>query len=426
MIAAALLASSCGGGSSGSPGNNPAIPPGGVVDGVAVGVPDIPGGTAAGVMLTPQTVIVDRATVAANLLHVSGDGTYTFASAAGALTSLAPGKVMLLEGTDAAHVTAIENSGGQLVVHTSPVTIPEVIHSGQFHYKGPIDFTNAMVAPVIDAEPAPSPSATTSSVRLLSAGVTTATLEHPSPRLLDASTGLFIQGPLKDGSNFNYRAGIFGDTNGLNFQATLCYLVTVEGTTCSNASQGLTASMTVTARLKFGDANLDMSVINGHVAEGGFSTSWTNGGFKVEYAFGQGEAVQGIFFPVLRIPLAWDIPWPISGIPMMLKFRMAAILKLGLSSKNDTVKGGVDFSMTGQAGVSQSGSGVSGVPGTGGAAHGQVLGSTRSAPSGAPKLPTVRGALCDTNSVSCRSGSNRRHDGERAGESTERRQESRG
>ncbi|MDQ6878448.1 MAG: hypothetical protein M3082_12310 [Candidatus Dormibacteraeota bacterium] len=386
LLALVLVVTGCGG-SPGNGGNAPGSAPT-TVDGVPIGLPDVAGGSATGVSLTPQTVVIDRATVAANLRHVSGDGTYTFASAGGALATLAPGKVILLQGTDAAHVTSVDNSGGQLVVHTAPVSIPEVIQSGQFHYKGPIDFRNAIVVPVVDA-PAPlaSPSATTSSLQLASLGPSTGYPNGPA-RLNDAfrskvsaslssgggPPGLFVQGPLE--SRWSYRAGIVGDNNGLNIQATLCLSATIAGTTCSNSSVGLTGSVTVNAHLNFGNANFDMSVLSGQVAQGGYSTSNISGGWKIQYAFGQGDSVRGVVdFPVLRIPYAWDTFLPIGGLPWVVKIRAAVIIKLGLATRNATMEGGVDYSMTGQTGISQTASGVSGAPGTGGAAHGTVLGT---------------------------------------------------
>ena len=51
------------------------------------------------VAMAPGVVVVNAATVAANLLSASSDGsTFVFKSPAGALSQLAPGKVMLLQG----------------------------------------------------------------------------------------------------------------------------------------------------------------------------------------------------------------------------------------------------------------------------------------------------------------------------------------
>jgi hypothetical protein len=82
------------------------------VDGIPVALPDRVTPSAYQVSYTSKTVDVDRATVASNLISVSPDGTYTFNSASGALAKLAPGKVMLLEGTDVADVTGVSRSGG--------------------------------------------------------------------------------------------------------------------------------------------------------------------------------------------------------------------------------------------------------------------------------------------------------------------------
>src|SRR5947209_20159314 len=54
-----------------------------------------------GLHFTSRVVLVDRGTVRANLIGISSDGTFKFRRAAGALSKLAPGKVMLLQGADA-------------------------------------------------------------------------------------------------------------------------------------------------------------------------------------------------------------------------------------------------------------------------------------------------------------------------------------
>jgi hypothetical protein len=364
-LAAALSTAACG--SSGSPTTSAS----GAVGGVQIGAPNAAGGSATNVKLTSGTVVVDRSTVASNLTGVSPGGTYTFSSASGALGALAPGKVMLLQGTDAALVTAVTHSGGHLVVQTSPVTIPEVIQSGNFSLNGPIDWRNAVPLGVDDgnssgaATPSPSAAAPAASVSLGAAPV----------RLLGStSTGLFVQGPIKGGL-WSYRVGIFGNTSGINFQGTLCLRLTFKGSTCSNASGGVTGSVTFTGYLDFGDANYQMLVNNGSVAQGGFSVKSMDGHFHLQYEFSEGTSANGnVNLPAFRIPFAWEKAIPLGDIPFYVKVRAAFIVDLGLSSKNSVLQGGVDYSLTGQGGVQQAGSGSSAAPGTTGAVTGNIVG----------------------------------------------------
>lgn len=363
LAVAVLLLAGC---ASGSGGNSAPSPPPRSVDGVPIGLPDVAGGSATGVSLTPQTVMVDRATVAKSLVHISGDGTYTFTSATGALAAIAPGKVMLLQGTDVARVTAVESKGGQLVVHTSPVSIPEVIQSGQFHYRGPLDFSKAIVAPVVDS-PSPasarSPMGTTTAAWRPGEMTAVAAPATQQMRLFDQTASLTVNGELDGG--WRYTAGMYGDKNGLNVKISL---------TLKRGS--VAGEVSLKAYLEMGNTNFDMTVADGQVSQGGFSASSLNGKWKLEYGFGQGESVDGIIdFPVLKIPFSWDIPWTLGGgIPMMLKVRQALIVKLGLSSKNATVKGGVEYTMGGQGGMTQSGPAAVPAEGTGGDIHGEVLG----------------------------------------------------
>jgi hypothetical protein len=100
-----------------------------------IGVGDPHGSSNAQVTFTPNTVVVTPAQVRSSLVGVSADGsTYTFASASGPLATVAPGKILLLEGFDAAQVTKVMHSGTKLVVATTPASLPSLIQSGNIGY----------------------------------------------------------------------------------------------------------------------------------------------------------------------------------------------------------------------------------------------------------------------------------------------------
>ena len=68
--------------------------------------------SSANVTFTPKTVVISPSQVSSSLSSVSADGsTYTFSKSSGPLGELAPGKVMLLEGFDAANVTGVQHVG---------------------------------------------------------------------------------------------------------------------------------------------------------------------------------------------------------------------------------------------------------------------------------------------------------------------------
>ena len=134
-----------------------------------IGVGDPHGSSNAQVTFTPNTVVVSPAQVRSSLVGVSADGsTYTFSGATGPLAKLAPGKVLLLEGFDAAQVTKVTRSGPKLVVVTTPASLPSLIQSGNIDVNTPPDFSGAFGSDVT-ADPAAS-LAPASALRSLSAG----------------------------------------------------------------------------------------------------------------------------------------------------------------------------------------------------------------------------------------------------------------
>jgi hypothetical protein len=104
-----------------------------------------------GIHFTSNTIVVPKATVTHNLIGVSANGIFKFKRAAGPLAALKPGKVMLLQGSDAVVVTSIGHSHGQLLVHTKAASLAQLIKSGKIAFSGAPNFRNAFVAPTITA-----------------------------------------------------------------------------------------------------------------------------------------------------------------------------------------------------------------------------------------------------------------------------------
>ena len=86
---------------------------------------------------------VNAATVAANLVSVSSDGsTFVFKSPAGALSQLKAGKVMLLQGYTVAVVVSVSHSGSRLTVTTRPAALTDIFKTADITFSEPIDFSN--------------------------------------------------------------------------------------------------------------------------------------------------------------------------------------------------------------------------------------------------------------------------------------------
>ena len=109
-----------------------------------VGVGDPHATSSASVTFTPNTVVVSPSQVSSSLRSVSSDGsTYTFSNSSGKLGELAKGKVMLLEGFDAAVVTGVQHAGSSLVVSTAPAELSDIVQSGSIHVDAPPDYSDA-------------------------------------------------------------------------------------------------------------------------------------------------------------------------------------------------------------------------------------------------------------------------------------------
>ena len=97
--------------------------------------------------MAPNVVVVSAATVAADLLTVSSDGsTFVFKSATGTLGQLAPGKVMLLQGYTAGVVVSVGRSGSRLTVVTQPAALTNIFQNADINFSQPIEFSNAFGA----------------------------------------------------------------------------------------------------------------------------------------------------------------------------------------------------------------------------------------------------------------------------------------
>ena len=117
-----------------------------------VGVGDPHATSSASVTFTPNTVVISPSQVSSSLRSVSADGsTYTFSNSSGKLGELAKGKVMLLEGFDAAVVTGVQHAGSSLVVSTAPAELSDIVQSGSIHVDAPPDYSDAFGTATSDA-----------------------------------------------------------------------------------------------------------------------------------------------------------------------------------------------------------------------------------------------------------------------------------
>ena len=295
--------------------------------------------------MAPGVVVVNAATVAANLVSVSSDGsTFVFKSSAGPLSQLTPGKVMLLQDYTAAVVVSASHSGSRLTVTTRPAAMTDLFKTADISFSQPIDFANVFG----DLSAGSSPSDPADRVTSL----------HPDLTLNGAgkpvvpAVGLSYSG--KGPGDFSYGVSVFPSLSRLNWEVQGCVGASfLSGTTCAGSSTGLSMSATLSGYIAEADLSGDFDIANGRNVRSSFSFLST-GGVSITYQIL--DPSKGTFkLPVLRIPMSFNVPFAVAGVPMLLKVSFALLVTVALSSKNSTVRGGEKLTYGGAEAVTESG-----------------------------------------------------------------------
>jgi len=93
------------------------------------------------VKYSPNTIVVEGSAAVKALQSVSADGSvFVFDSSEPALSTLAAGKVMLLERLAVRKVKAIQRDGSRLAVLTEPASLTETIREGTIRWNVPVHF----------------------------------------------------------------------------------------------------------------------------------------------------------------------------------------------------------------------------------------------------------------------------------------------
>lgn len=303
------------------------------------------GASAARVAMAPGVVVVSAATVAANLVSVSSDGsTFVFKSSAGALSQLAPGKVMLLQGYTAAVVVSVSHSGSRLTVTTRPAALTDIFKTANISFSQPIDFANVF-GDLAPGSPASDPAGQLASLRPKAALASTAKPVVPA-------VGLSYSG--KGPGDFSYGVAVFPSLSRLNWEVQGCVGGSfLSGTTCAGSSTGLSLSTTLSGYIAKANLSGDFDIANGQNVHSSFSFLST-GGVSITYQIL--DPAKGSFkLPVLRIPMSFNVPFAVAGVPMLLKVSFALLVTVALSSKNSTVRGGEKLTYGGAEAVTESG-----------------------------------------------------------------------
>jgi hypothetical protein len=310
-----------------------------------IGVGDPHGSSNAQVTFTPNTIVVTPAQVRSSLVGVSADGsTYTFSSATGPLAKLAPGKVLLLEGFDAAQVTKVTRSGTGLVVTTVPASLPSLIQSGNIDVNTPPDFSGAFGSDVTS-------DAVASLVRPSLTGGAGRPGEVPALAHAWNYTGKDPTGDL------TYSISLSGDSDGLHAYGGFCYSSDGTGNISGTCGGKLSLKGEINGLLSFQTEAAKIAILKGQPPKGSFSLSGFTAKLKLTYVAIRATGSQiGAKLKPFNLPFSFEMPvCPppafCGGVPLYTKFEVSLLVTLGISSKNSTMQGGFTVVVAGAGSV---------------------------------------------------------------------------
>ena len=305
-----------------------------------------------GIHFTAGTVQIPKSVVAHNLVGISKAGVFKFKHASGALAQLKPGKVMFLQGSDALVVTRVSHSHGQLLVSTKPASLPQLISKGKLTFSGAPNFNQAFVGPTISSSPATA-------------------FDRPGyPYIAGAHRAgntLSVQGTV---GAFGYSLAFTPNGSRLDVDGKLCF---GWGAICSNGpSNGLAIIVDVSGYIAIGGDSASVSVNGGRITGSTISLSDLKSHLKLTYTASRGTGPDsGGDPPVFRLPIGIDYTVP-GLVPIYFKVQLAVEIKLGLSSKNSVLRGGVQYDQDGSDKIDTSGKSSSGT-GSGTLPSGNIL-----------------------------------------------------
>ena len=305
------------------------------------------------VQLTPQTVIVPAATVAATLRSVSADGsTYVFSSREGPLAKLKAGSVMFLGGLAVRLVTKVALSSSGFVVTTAPASVTDLVDNGTISWDSPVNFADASAVqgPGVELESRFVPMGTGRS----GSRVDRAPSLQAGPRT--GSLGIGGKGVTLKGKadSYSYSMTFKQVGRAASVSVTLSKSSPVE---VSATASGTLQNFTTDGAINVKDAKLGTGSVNMNGLRGEFTLSYE---LKPLTAFGLGAA-GGFKLTIpaeITVPFAIPLPAPLPPIPMFLGLKVAFFVSVGFSNKNQSIKGSYTINYDGQAGFSVSKSGV--------------------------------------------------------------------
>jgi hypothetical protein len=339
---------------------------------VPVGVGDPHATSSASVTFTPNTVVISPSQVSSSLRSVSADGsTYTFSNSSGKLGELAKGKVMLLEGFDAAVVTGVQHAGSSLVVSTAPAELSDIVQSGSIHVDAPPDYSDAFGTATNDASAgtdstaAWSPNVGGGPVEIARAVPDAARLDAPrlgaAGRIGAVPDGFSGHGWQYTGHDptgkFTYSISLVASAAGLQAYGGFCYSSDGSGNVSGTCGGPLSLSGQINGTVSWSNAVSVVDVTKGQPPKGNFSLSGLTFKLHVTYTALRKTGTQiGAKLPPFNLPFSFEMPvCPppafCGGVPLYTKNELSLLLTLGISSKDAVIQGGFTMLVSGPGSV---------------------------------------------------------------------------
>jgi hypothetical protein len=326
----------------------------------------------------PDVVAIDREAAIRTLLSVSADGTrFAFTSGDPALAALAPGKILFLWGVALRRITSVQPNGDQLIVVTSGVSLPEAFRQADIEFDYHIPSTAPIVVPHEQAVEAPSTTMVPATRPLfMNVANTTAPLADttgkpapaPAPAAPDVAFDLGLNtykisdykgfdidakyGPRGDGIAFSLEARLHQDdlTDSAPEATRDLFKIGSSQWDLRLRAEGKFRGTSTNNGLSVGSRIL---IKNSALALMQTNFNNVNGNLKFQFIARRGEkSEQWIDKFKVELPIRFNIPVIVGGLPMMFQVAFNFIATPALSTKNDAFIGEYEIPFGGNRQVS--------------------------------------------------------------------------
>ena len=357
------------------------------------------------IKLTDKAVVV-RGNAGKTLKSIAADGsTFTLDGSADGIDKLQPGKVLLLTGITVVKVTDVQRTGNDVVVKTEAAAITDLMSDGEISWDKvaapagtlhvwdakPDDLTVKQPAGSGDTTGSTPPDSTPpetvrsepleSGAKLAAPGLATPTTTKTTDEAtkvtgisgLPGFAGFGEFGALGGGdpislppvasdapgrSVFGVRTQAAGDSKagkvgGFDYSYTKtphedggnAYKITVA------KNEDLTVLLTIEAEVSPIITSGDISVGGGKLSKFKLQSDKIEGKASVQLDAGTGDRKEPVAITIVKVPISYDIPFVIYGIPFNLSISGNYLLQPAFTSKNSTVGGKAAVSFGGPVGL---------------------------------------------------------------------------